>query len=138
MEKKGKRGKQADDIADELEEEVPDLLGDEDDVEDLPEGETDPKIVAPPDDDVETEGGEEGEGDALGIASDMPVQVVAVLGKKGVSMRELLDLRIGQVVSLGRPLNEVVDLVANGKLVARGELVDIDGQMGVKIIKMLK
>ncbi|MBU4484718.1 FliM/FliN family flagellar motor switch protein [bacterium] len=76
--------------------------------------------------------------DVLDFASDIPVQLVAVMGKKTSTMQDLMDLTVGEVVELSRPLNESVDLVANGKLIARGELVDIDGKMGVKIIKMVK
>lgn len=74
----------------------------------------------------------------MDFASDVPVQVVAVLGKRSLSMKELLNVQMGQVIELNRPLNEVVDLVANGKLLARGELVNIDGKMGVRIIKMMR
>lgn len=88
---------------------------------------------------TEVEQPEETAGDALAeFAAEVPVQVVAVLGKKTIAMREILELRQGQVLDLHRPPNEVVDLVANGKLVARGELVEIDGSMGVRIIKMVK
>jgi len=62
----------------------------------------------------------------------------AVLGKKRMTFDQLLRLKLGEVINLERPPNEIVDLVANGKVVARGELVEIDGQLGVKIIKILK
>lgn len=75
---------------------------------------------------------------ALGMTGDIPVQVVAVLGKKSITMQDLLQLESGQIMDLGQPVSEVVDLVANGKLIARGELVEIDGMLGVKIVKMVK
>ena len=78
------------------------------------------------------------QGAAVNMTADVPVRLVAVLGRKTVSFQDLLKLKLGQVVNLERPPNEIVDLVANGKLVARGELVEIDGQLGVKVIKVLK
>ena len=76
--------------------------------------------------------------DALDLAPDVPVQVVAVMAKKTISMKELLELQMGEVVELNRPASEHVDLVANGKLIARGELVEIDGKLGVRIFKLVR
>ncbi len=75
---------------------------------------------------------------ALGMTADIPIQLVAVLGKKSFTLQDLLQLELGQILDLGQPVSTMVDLVANGKLVAKGELVDIDGQLGVKIIRMVK
>lgn len=72
------------------------------------------------------------------LAADLPVQVVAVLGKKTMVLRDILGFHVGQVLDLGRPPTEVVDLVANGKLIAKGELVEVDGKLGVRILKLLK
>lgn len=75
---------------------------------------------------------------ALDLAPDVPVQVIAVVGKRGITIKELMEMRMGQVIDLRRPPNETVDVVVNGKLFARGELVEIDGKMGVKILKLVK
>lgn len=75
---------------------------------------------------------------ALDLASDVPVQVIAVMGKRGISVKELMELRMGQVIDLKRPPNETVDIVVNGKLFARGELVEIDDKLGVRILKLSK
>lgn len=75
---------------------------------------------------------------AMGLMADVPVQVVAVLGKKAATVREIVSLKKGQVIELNRFPNEAVDLVANGKLVAKGELVEIDGKLGVRIIKIFE
>lgn len=72
-----------------------------------------------------------------GLAADVPVQVVAVLGKRSFNMQELMNFHVGQVVDLYRPANETVDLVVGGKLIAKGELVSIDGKLGVKILKLI-
>lgn len=74
----------------------------------------------------------------LDLAPDVPANLVAVIGKTSTNVGELMNMRIGHVIDLGRPPGETVDLVVNGRLIARGELVDIDGQLGVRILKMVK
>jgi flagellar motor switch protein FliM len=73
-----------------------------------------------------------------GLSADVTVQVVAVLGKKATTVKEIVSLKKGQVIELNRFPNEAVDLVANGKLMAKGELVEIDGKLGVRIIKIFE
>jgi len=72
----------------------------------------------------------------VNLSSDIPVQIAAVLGKKTITVKDLVSMKMGQVVELGRLPNEAIDLVANGKLVAKGELVEIDGRLGVRILKI--
>ena len=75
---------------------------------------------------------------AAQLAAEVPVQVVAVLGKKATTVKEIVSLKKGQVLELNRFPNEAIDLVANGKLMAKGELVEIDGKLGVRIIKIFE
>ena len=72
------------------------------------------------------------------LAPDVPVNLVAVIGKTTTNMGELIEYRMGQVIDLARPPGETVDLVANGRLIARGELVEMDGKLGVRILKMVR
>ncbi|MBL7685697.1 MAG: FliM/FliN family flagellar motor switch protein [Deltaproteobacteria bacterium] len=72
----------------------------------------------------------------VNLTGDIPVQIVAVLGKKSVTVKDIVSLRMGEVIELNRLPNEAIDLVANGKLIAKGELVDIDGRLGVRILKI--
>ena len=72
------------------------------------------------------------------VTADVPVQLVAVMGKKTMTIREIISMSKGQVVELNRFPNEAIDLVANGKLMAKGELVEIDGKLGVRIIKIFE
>lgn len=78
---------------------------------------SEPKKVAPP----------------AGIAQATQVQVVAVVGKKTATLKELLELNEGSLIELNKLPNEMIDLVANGKLVAKGQLVLIEGRVGVQI-----
>lgn len=72
------------------------------------------------------------------LSEDIPVKLVAVMGRKQMVLKDLLKLKIGQTIDLDRPPNEFVDVTAGGKVIAKGELVEIDGKLGVRIIKMLK
>ena len=75
---------------------------------------------------------------SAGLTADVPIQLVAVMGKKTITIKEILSLSKGQVIELNRFPNEAIDLVANGKLMAKGELVEIDGKLGVRIIKIFE
>ncbi len=72
----------------------------------------------------------------VNLTADIPVQVVAVLGKKNVTVKEIVGMKMGQVLELNRLPNEAIDLVANGKLIAKGELVEIDGRLGIRVLKI--
>lgn len=74
----------------------------------------------------------------LDMSPDIPVNLVAVIGKTTSNVGEVMKYRIGSVIDLKRPPNETVDLVANGRLIARGELVEMDGKLGVKVIKLVR
>ena len=74
----------------------------------------------------------------VNLTGDIPVQIAAVLGKKSVTVKEIVSFRTGQVIEFNRLPNEAIDLVANGKLIAKGELVEIDGRLGIRILKMFE
>lgn len=71
------------------------------------------------------------------LATDLPVQVVAVMGKKTMTLKEVMALKQGEVVELKKLPQESIDLVANGKLIARGELVLVDGKLGIQIKQLI-
>lgn len=146
--------KKVEDDIEEKEFEEEDEEGDEDfdDLEDDPDSDEETEVdedeeKSPSEEETEVEDEEyqaeesaEGEsgGDRMsGLAADVPVQVVAVLGKRSFNMQELMSFHVGQVIDLYRPANETVDLVVGGKLIAKGELVSIDGKLGVKILKLV-
>jgi len=65
--------------------------------------------------------------------ADVPVTLVVELGRVNLALSRLADLKPGDVVELGRHSREPVELTSNGKLVARGELVQIDTELGVRV-----
>lgn len=72
------------------------------------------------------------------LSKDLPVQLAVVLAKKSLSLGQVLEMRVGEVMELSRQPSDPIDLVANGKLVAKAELVMVDGQVGVRILKLMK
>lgn len=66
-------------------------------------------------------------------AADLPLTLVAELGRVSLTLGRLADLKPGDVVELGRHSREPVELTSGGRLVARGELVQIDTELGVRV-----
>ena len=69
---------------------------------------------------------------------DVPVKVQAVLGGAKITIDDLLNIRAGTVIELDRRVGEPVDVVVNGRLLARGELVMIDGVLGLTLTEIVK
>ncbi len=69
---------------------------------------------------------------------DIPVQVSAVLGKATMQVHQLLKLGRGAVVELDRKVGEAIDIYVNNRLVARGEVVVVDEQLGVTMTEIIK
>ena len=64
---------------------------------------------------------------------DIPVTLTFDVGRTEVTVAELARLASGSVLELGRGAAELVEIRANGRRIGRGELVDIDGTVGVRI-----
>jgi flagellar motor switch protein FliM len=58
------------------------------------------------------------------------------LAARRMSLESLAGLRVGQVMELDCKPTDPVDLIAEGRLIARGELVDIEGQLGVRVTQL--
>jgi flagellar motor switch protein FliN/FliY len=65
--------------------------------------------------------------------SDVPVDVTVEMGRTRMTVGETLELRQGSIVTLNRMAGEPVDLLVNGTPIARGEVVVIDEQFGLRI-----
>jgi flagellar motor switch protein FliN len=66
-------------------------------------------------------------------APNLPVTLTVELGRISLTLSRLADLKPGDVVELSRHNREPVELTSNGRLVARGELVKIDTELGVRV-----
>ena len=71
-----------------------------------------------------------------GLLRDVDASIAVELGRLRMNAAQVVRLRSGQVLRLARGPLDPVDLVVNGKLFARGELVEIDGEMGVRLIQV--
>lgn len=70
------------------------------------------------------------------LMNDIPLQISVELGRVATTAEEVVALKVGHVFDLNRVAGEPLDLSVNGKVVARGELVEIDGNLGVRIISL--
>lgn len=73
----------------------------------------------------------------LGMLREVPLEVSAELGRARMSVSEILQLNVGSIVELDRTAGSPVDVVVNGSLIARGEVVVIDDEYGVRITEIL-
>lgn len=64
---------------------------------------------------------------------DIPLEVTAEIGRSTLPLRELLQLTPGAVVELAKLAGEPLDVLVNGKLIARGEAVLVNDKFGVRL-----
>lgn len=73
----------------------------------------------------------------LNLLLDVPLEISVELGSTKMRIKEILDLGIGSVIELDRLAGEQVDILVNGKLIAKGEVVVIDENFGVRITDII-
>jgi len=69
----------------------------------------------------------------LDLVLDIPVDVSLRVGSTDISIRDLVSLVEGSVISLDQDAGEPMDLLVNGTLIAHGEIVIVDDQYGVRL-----
>lgn len=73
----------------------------------------------------------------LDLVMDVAVPVTVCIGSVRKTIAEILTLTDGQVIDIGRTAGEPVDLLVNGKLIARGEVVVVDDNYGLKVTELV-
>lgn len=73
----------------------------------------------------------------LNMLLDIPLQVTVELGRTKRSVKEILDLSSGSIIELDKLAGEPVDILVNSRLIAKGEVVVIDENFGVRITDIL-
>jgi flagellar motor switch protein FliN len=68
------------------------------------------------------------------LLADIPLRLSVEVGSTSLRLAELMDLAEGSVVELDRQANELLDILVNGTLVARGEVVTVDGKFGIRVV----
>jgi flagellar motor switch protein FliN/FliY len=74
----------------------------------------------------------------LGIVMDVELTVTVEIGRKRRQLKDVLELRQGSIIELDKQAGEPVDVVVNGQLIARGDVVVIDDNFGVRITEVIK
>lgn len=69
----------------------------------------------------------------LDLLMDVPLSVTVELGKARCYVRDILNLTVGSVIELEKLAGDPVDVLVNGKLIAKGEVVVLDENFGVRI-----
>ena len=69
---------------------------------------------------------------------DVPVNISAVLGKTQMDVSTLLKLSKGTAIELDRKVGEAIDIFVNDRLVARGEVVLIEEQLGITMTEIIQ
>jgi flagellar motor switch protein FliN/FliY len=69
--------------------------------------------------------------------SAVPVDLSVEMGRTRMTVGETLELRPGSIITLNRMAGEPVDLLVNGTAIARGEVVVIDEQFGLRVTEVL-
>ncbi len=69
----------------------------------------------------------------LGLLMDIPLKVTVELGRTKKQIKEILELSQGSIIELDKLAGEPVDILVNNKLIAKGEVVVIDENFGVRV-----
>jgi len=77
------------------------------------------------------------ESNNLEFLMDVSLQVAVELGRTQMTIRDVLSLTPGSVIELSKVAGEPVDILVNGKVMARGEVVVIDDMFGVRVTDII-
>ncbi len=81
---------------------------------------------------------EEGEELDLESVYDIPVEISVVLGKAAIPINKLLQIGTGEVLELERKVGDPVEVLVNGRLVAKGEVVIVEDHVGITMTEIIK
>jgi flagellar motor switch protein FliN/FliY len=73
----------------------------------------------------------------LDLVLDVPVSLSVEIGRATMTVRETLGIGPGSLITLNKLAGEPVDLLVNGKRIARGEVVAIDEQFGLRVTEVV-
>jgi flagellar motor switch protein FliN/FliY len=73
----------------------------------------------------------------LDLLLNVDLEVTAEIGTTPISIAEVLALAPGSVVEFRRTIEQPVDLKVNGRLLARGEIVAVDGRFGLRVTELV-
>ena len=71
------------------------------------------------------------------LLADIPVRLSVEAGSTALKLSELMDLNEGSIVELDRQSHELLDIMANGTLIAKGEVVTVNGRFGIRVLEVV-
>jgi len=71
------------------------------------------------------------------LLADIPLRLSVEVGSTSLRLAELMELNSGSVVELDRQANELLDIMVNGTLVAKGEVVTVNGKFGIRVVDVV-
>ena len=71
------------------------------------------------------------------LLADIPLRMSVEVGSTALRLSELMDLGEGSIVELDRQAHELLDIMVNGTLVAKGEVVTVNGRFGVRVVDIV-
>ena len=86
---------------------------------------------------VDSNPGKSGSPISIDSLMNVKMDLVVEVGRAKMSLRELLEIQKGSVVELDRSAGDVVDILVNDLLIAKGEVVLVDDKFGVKITQVI-
>ena len=74
----------------------------------------------------------------IDLIMDVPLEVTVEVGRTSTSIQEILDFAPGTIIEINKIAGEPIDVLVNGKYVAKGEVVVIEESFGVRITEIIK
>ncbi len=73
----------------------------------------------------------------MDLLSAVSMRVSVEVGSASIRLADLLDLNEGSIVELDRQANDLLDIFANGTLIAKGEIVTVEGRYGIRVVTVV-
>jgi flagellar motor switch protein FliN/FliY len=70
------------------------------------------------------------------LLADIPDRMSVEVGSTSLKLAEVMDLAEGSVVELDRQADELLDIMVNGTLIAKGEVVTVNGRYGIRVVEV--
>jgi flagellar motor switch protein FliN len=71
------------------------------------------------------------------LLAGVSLRVSVEVGSASLKLSELLNLAQGSIVGLDRQANDLLDIFANGTLIAKGEIVNVDTRYGIRVVEIV-
>lgn len=73
----------------------------------------------------------------LSILADIPLRLSVEVGSTSIRLMDAMDIAEGSIVELDRQSHELLDIMANGTLIAKGEVVTVNNRFGIRVVDIV-